>query len=213
MKEKDYIIKCLDEMFPNPKCELLYNKDYELLLAVMLSAQTTDKRVNMVTVPLFKKYNTLEKLNNLTLEEIEENIKTIGMYKQKAKHFKSIVSTLINLGGKVPNDREVLESMSGVGRKTTNVVLSNIYNEPCIAVDTHVFRVSKRLNLSNEKDDVLEVEKKLMKKFPKDKWTRLHHQLVLLGRYKCTAKNPECDTCPFKEICKYYKNEKTKKNK
>ncbi len=211
MNKTEYIIKSLDELYPNPKCELLYNKDYELLLAVMLSAQTTDKRVNMVTVPLFKKYDTLEKLNKLTIKEIEEHLKTIGMYKQKAKHFKSIVEELLKLGGHVPNDREVLESLDGVGRKTTNVVLSNIYNTPCIAVDTHVFRVSKRLSLAKETDDVLEVEQKLMKKFPKDKWSRLHHQLVLFGRYNCTAKNPLCEECPFKEICKYYKNERKKK--
>lgn len=208
-------IKCkkildeLNELYPNPKCELNYKKDYELLLAVMLSAQTTDKRVNMVTAPLFEKYDTLEKLNSLSLEEIESHIKTIGMYKQKAKHFKNIVRELINLGGKVPNDREILLKMSGVGRKTINVVLSNLYDEPCIAVDTHVFRVSKRLNLASESDDVLDVENKLMKKFPKDSWSRLHHQMVLFGRYNCTAKNPSCETCNLKSECKYYK-EKTK---
>lgn len=208
MNKEEIIISGLDNMFPNPKCELNYNKDYELLLATMLSAQTTDKRVNEVTSVLFKKYDTLEKLNQLSLKEIEEQIKTIGMYKQKAKHFKSIVSDLINIGGYVPNDRETLIKMSGVGRKTINVVLSNLYNEPCIAVDTHVFRVSKRLNLAKETDDVLDVEKKLMKKFPKDKWSRLHHQMVLFGRYKCKAKNPECEDCPFKSICKYYKENK-----
>lgn len=204
-KKNEKILEELNELYPNPKCELNYKKDYELLLAVMLSAQTTDKRVNMVTSPLFEKYDTLEKLNGLSIEEIEKEIKTIGMYKQKAKHFKSIVSNLIDLGGYVPNDREVLLKMSGVGRKTINVVLSNLYNEPCIAVDTHVFRVSKRLNLAKENDDVLDVENKLMKEFPKDTWTRLHHQLVLFGRYHCTAKNPSCDTCNLKEICKYYK--------
>ena len=129
MNKEKIILNELDNLFPNPKCELEYNKDYELLLATMLSAQTTDKRVNMVTRPLFKKYNTLEKLDELTLKEVEENIKTIGMYKQKAKHFKSIVHDLIEIGGYVPNDREVLIKMSGVGRKTINVVLSNLYNE------------------------------------------------------------------------------------
>lgn len=208
MNKYELIITELDKMFPNPKCELLYNKDYELLLATMLSAQTTDKRVNEVTSVLFKKYDTLDKLDKLSLNEIEKEIKTIGMYKQKAKHFKSIVSDLIKIGGFVPNDREVLIKMSGVGRKTINVVLSNLYNEPCIAVDTHVFRVSKRLDLAKEKDDVLDVENKLMKKFPKDKWSRLHHQIVLFGRYKCKAKNPECEDCPFQSICKYYKQNK-----
>lgn len=207
-KKTELIINALDKLFPNPKCELNYTKDYELLLAVMLSAQTTDKRVNMVTGPLFKKYSTLEALDKLSIAEIEEEIKTIGMYKTKAKHFKNIVSGLIEIGGFVPNDRELLMKMDGVGRKTTNVVLSNLYNEPCIAVDTHVFRVSKRLNIAPVEADVNEVENTLMKKFPKNKWSRLHHQLVLFGRYKCTAKNPECESCDLKNICKYYKNEK-----
>lgn len=206
-KKTELVMKELNELYPNPRCELNYNKDYELLLAVMLSAQTTDKRVNMVTGPLFQKYDTLEKLDKLSCKEIENEIKTIGMYKQKAKHFKSIVSDLIALGGFVPNDREKLLKMSGVGRKTVNVVLSNLYNEPCIAVDTHVFRVSKRLGLAKDGDDVLEVEESLMKKFPKDNWSRLHHQLVLFGRYHCTAKNPSCETCNLKSICKYYKKE------
>lgn len=202
MNKSEIIMDELNRLFENPKCELNYKKDYELLLAVMLSAQTTDKRVNMVTGPLFEEYDTLEKLNSLTLKEIEEHIKTIGMYRSKARHFKSIVEDLIAIGGFVPNDRELLMKMSGVGRKTINVVLSNLYNEPCIAVDTHVFRVSKRLGLASEKDDVLKVEEKLMKKFPKDSWSRLHHQMVLFGRYNCTAKNPSCSNCNLKTICK-----------
>ncbi len=207
MNKSEIIMDELNRLFENPKCELNYKKDYELLLAVMLSAQTTDKRVNMVTGPLFEEYDTLEKLNSLTLKEIEEHIKTIGMYRSKARHFKSIVEDLIAIGGFVPNDRELLMKMSGVGRKTINVVLSNLYNEPCIAVDTHVFRVSKRLGLASEKDDVLKVEEKLMKKFPKDSWSRLHHQMVLFGRYNCTAKNPACSNCNLKTICKEYEKE------
>ena len=195
------IIKEMDKLFIDPKCELLYTKDYELLLAVMLSAQTTDKRVNMVTVPLFKKYDTLEKLSTLTIEEISEEIKTIGMFKTKAKNFKGIVEAIIEFGGYVPNDREFLESLPGVGRKTANVVLANIYNEPCFAVDTHVNRISKRLGIANESDDVSVVEEKLMKYFPKENWSRLHHQLVLFGRYKCKSKNPECNDCPFNGYC------------
>ncbi len=207
MNKTGIIMNELDKLYPNPRCELNYNKDYELLLAVMLSAQTTDKRVNMVTESLFKKYDTLEKLNSLSLKEIENEIKTIGMYKQKAKHFKNIVESLLLLDGCVPNDREVLLKMSGVGRKTVNVVLSNLYNEPCIAVDTHVNRVSKRLSLAKETDDVLEVEEKLMKKFPKTKWSKLHHQMVLFGRYHCTAKQPDCKNCNLKDVCTYYKKE------
>lgn len=191
----------LDKMFENPRCELNYSKDYELLLAVMLSAQTTDKRVNEVTGPLFKEFDTLEKLDSLSIKEIEEAIKSIGMYKQKAKHFKEIVSE-IKKKGFVPNDREYLMTLPGVGRKTINVVLSNLFNEPAIAVDTHVDRVSKRLGFAKENDSVLEVENKLMKAFPKERWSRLHHQMVLFGRYKCKAINPECLNCPFLGICK-----------
>ncbi len=211
MNKIECILEEMDNLFPNPKCELNYSKDYELLLAVMLSAQTTDKRVNMVTEPLFNEFDTLEKLNSLSLSEIENHIKSIGMYKQKAKHFKAIVESLIEIDGFVPNNRDMLLKMSGVGRKTVNVVLSNLYNEPCIAVDTHVNRVSKRLGLAKESDDVLEVENKLMKKFPKDKWSKLHHQLVLFGRYNCKALNPECDDCKLKQFCKDVREYEKKK--
>ena len=211
MNKIECILEEMDNLFPNPKCELNYSKDYELFLAVMLSAQTTDKRVNMVTESLFNEFDTLEKLNSLSLSEIENHIKSIGMYKQKAKHFKAIVESLIEIGGFVPNNRDMLLKMSGVGRKTVNVVLSNLYNEPCIAVDTHVNRVSKRLGLAKESDDVLEVENKLMKKFPKDKWSKLHHQLVLFGRYNCKAVNPECDDCKLKQFCKDVREYEKKK--
>ena len=197
------IINYLDELFPNPRCELNYNKDYELLIAVMLSAQTTDKRVNMVTAILFKKYDTLEKLSNADVEDIKNIIKPIGTFNKKAENIISISRSLLkDCNGKVPNDREYLESLKGVGRKTTNVVLSNLYNIPCIAVDTHVSRVSKRLNLANKKDDVLTIEKKLTKIFKEDELSRLHHQLVLFGRYYCKAINPLCDNCKLKLICK-----------
>jgi len=197
------IINYLDKLFPNPKCELNYTKDYELLIAVMLSAQTTDKRVNMVTDILFKKYNSLEKLASADINNIIEIIKPIGTFNKKASNIISITKSLINdKNGVVPNDREYLESLNGVGRKTTNVVLSNLYNVPCIAVDTHVSRVSKRLNIAKKNDDVLTIEKKLNKKFPKDKLNRLHHQLVLFGRYYCKAKNPLCENCELKNICK-----------
>ena len=178
------IINFLDELFPNPRCELNYNKDYELLIAVMLSAQTTDKRVNMVTDVLFKKYDTLEKLSSADINDIIDIIKPIGTFNKKSENVINISKALLNdKNGIVPNDRLYLESLPGVGRKTTNVVLSNLYNIPCIAVDTHVSRVSKRLGIAKESDDVLVIEKKLSKKFPKDKLCRLHHQLVLYGRY------------------------------
>lgn len=199
----EQIINYLDELFPNPRCELNYNKDYELLLAVMMSAQTTDKRVNMVTDILFKKYDSLEKLSKADINDIIEIIKPIGTFNKKASNIINISRSLLNdKNGVVPNDRGYLESLDGVGRKTTNVVLSNLYNVPCIAVDTHVARVSKRLGIAKETDDVLKIEKKLNKKFPKDKLCRLHHQLVLFGRYYCKAKNPLCDNCKLKNICK-----------
>ena len=193
----------LDELFPNPHCELNYTKDYELLIAVMLSAQTTDKRVNMVTDILFKKYSSLEKLIQADINDIIDIIKPIGTFNKKANNIKLIATHLINdYNGVVPNNRKYLESLPGVGRKTTNVVLANLFNEPCIAVDTHVSRVSIRLKLAKPNDDVLTIEKKLMKKFPKERLSRLHHQLVLFGRYHCKAINPDCTNCKLKDICR-----------
>ena len=199
------IIDYLDELIPDARCELNYNKDYELVIATMLSAQTTDKRVNMVTAVLFTKYPSLEDLKNAKVEDIISIIRSIGTFNKKAHNVIGIASVL-NEYGYVPNNRELLESLPGVGRKTTNVVLSNIYNEPCIAVDTHVSRVSKRLGIAKEKDDVLTIEKKLNKFFPKEKLARLHHQMVLFGRYYCKAQNPLCENCKLKNICNYYKN-------
>lgn len=199
------IEKYLDSLYPNPICELEYSKDYELLLAIVMSAQTTDKRVNIVNKELFKKYNTLEKLSKANIKDIEEIIKPIGTYKKKAVYIKEIASRLIKDNiKKIPNDREYLSTMPGVGRKTINVFLSVIYNEPVVAVDTHVNRVSKRLSLANNDDNVLEVEEKLTKIFPKENLSKIHHQLVFFGRYKCKSKNPLCTDCKLKDICKYY---------
>lgn len=195
----------LDEIIPNPKCELNYNKDYELLIATMLSAQTTDKKVNQVTEILFKKYKTLEELANANIEDIKRIIKPIGTYNIKAKNTIEIANILKELNC-VPNDREFLEKMPGVGRKTTNVVLSNLYNVPCIAVDTHVERVSKRLGLAPKNADVRKVEKMLTKQINKERLCRMHHQLVLFGRYYCKSQNPQCKNCKLTDICKYQKN-------
>lgn len=200
------IIDYLDELFPNPHPELNYNKDYELLISVMLSAQTTDKMVNRVTDILYKKYDSLKKLASSNIDDIKAIIKPLGNYNKKASNIIEISKRLINdTNGVVINNREYLESLPGVGRKTTNVVLANLYNEDVIAVDTHVARVSKRLGLARKNDDVLAIEKKLNKKLPKDKLGRLHHQLVLFGRYNCKAKNPSCNICKLKDMCKYYK--------
>jgi endonuclease-3 len=191
----------LDLMFPYAICELNYNKDYELLIATVLSAQCTDKRVNEVTSVLFSKYS-LEGLKKASNKEIESIIRSCGSYTKKAQYIKEIATSLLNdYDGKVPNNREYLESLPGVGRKTTNVVLSNLYDIPAIAVDTHVSRVAKRLRLANKNDDVLTIENKLMKKIPKDKWSRSHHQLVLFGRYTCKSIKPLCSECPFNKKC------------
>lgn len=198
----------LDELYPNPRCELNYNKDYELVLATMLSAQTTDKRVNQVTSILFKEYPNLEALSKAKIEDIINIIRPIGTFNKKAKNVIEIAKHLLeDCDGIVPNNRKYLESLPGVGRKTTNVVLSNIFNEPCIAVDTHVSRVSIRLGLAKPKDDPLTIEKNLTKKFKKEDLCKRHHQMVLFGRYHCIARSPKCDDCKLKEICKHYKKE------
>lgn len=199
---KDLIINEFDKHFNDPKCELEYTKDYELLLSVMLSAQTTDKSVNMVTRELYKKYDTLDKLDTLTLDEIDNYIRSIGLHKTKSKYFKEIVTKIKEIGY-VPNDREFLESLSGVGRKTASVVLGILFDIPSFAVDTHVYRVSKRLGITTMKDDVLKTEIKLKKYFDEDEWNRINSQMVLFGRYICTSKNPKCDICHLKNICKY----------
>ncbi len=194
----------LDELFPNPRCELNYTKDYELLLATMLSAQTTDKRVNTVTKILFEKYPSLKELKDANIEDVMEIIKPIGTFRKKAYNLIEIARRLYEeKDGILPNDRQYLETLPGVGRKTTNVVLSNIYNVPCIAVDTHVSRVSKRLKLAKKNDDVTVIERKLTKKFKKQDLCKRHHQMVLFGRYHCTARNPKCENCKLKEICSY----------
>lgn len=204
MNNKDLIKNELNNLFPNADCELYYKKDYELLLAVMLSAQTTDKRVNNVTKELFNKYNNLDKLDKLTINEIEEYIKPIGFFRVKAKSFKEIVHS-IKEKGYVPNDREYLESLPGVGRKTASVVIGHLFDTPNFAVDTHVFRVSKRLGITTKKDDVLKTEIKLKKYFDKNEWNKVNSQLVLFGRYICKSVKPECKNCNLKTICNYCK--------
>lgn len=198
------IVSFLDELIEDPKCELLYDKDYELLIAVMLSAQTTDKRVNEVTRVLFSKYPTLEKLKDADIDDIKNIIRPIGTFNRKAENVIKIAQALVkDCRGMVPNDRMYLESLSGVGRKTVNVVLSNLYDTNCIAVDTHVSRVSIRLGLAKVGDDPYTIEKKLMKVFKGYSLARLHHQFVLFGRYYCKAKNPLCENCKLRSICKY----------
>lgn len=197
--------KILDYYIPNPKCELNYNKDYELLIATVLSAQCTDKRVNLVTKDLFNKYDIFS-LSKANKKDIEKIIKPCGSFVKKSEYIIEIAKSLVlNYQGKVPNDRTYLESLKGVGRKTCNVVLKNIYDVPCIPVDTHVNRVAVRLGLANEEDTPNVIEAKLMKEIPKEKWNKVGEQILLFGRYFCKSINPCCDDCKFKDRCKYKK--------
>lgn len=196
----------LEELFDDPKCELVYEKDYELLIAIVLSAQTTDKRVNSVTSVLFKKYNSLDLLKEASLTDLEEILRPLGSFRKKAFYVKEIANLLVTkYNYKVPVDRVILETFPGVGRKTVNVFFGEFYNIPAIAVDTHVERVSKRLGLAKDSDNVRTVEEKLEKAFQKEVWARRHLQLVLFGRYHCKAVSPKCEECKLKDICRYKK--------
>ena len=196
------LLDYLDELFPSAKCELFYSKDYELVIAVMLSAQTTDKSVNMVTPVLFKKYPSLDALNEAPLEDIEETIKQIGLYKNKAKNLKGIVKDLIErFNYQVPSDKDLLTTLPGVGNKTAGVIRAEVFAIPDLPVDTHILRISKRLKLAKKDDGPDEVEKKLKKIIPEERWIKLHHQLIHFGRYFCTARNPECEKCKIRDMC------------
>ncbi len=210
MNRVEKITKYLDQLYPNAYCELNYTKDYELLLAVMLSAQTTDKRVNQVTKVLFQKYPSLPALKEADIKDLEQILKEIGTYHKKAVFVKEIATILTDqYQAKLPTKRKELEKLPGVGRKTINVVLGELGIEPNIAVDTHVERVSKRLGLAKEKDSVVEVEQKLKRKLERKDWVKRHHQLIFFGRYHCKAIRPACEKCKLQSICKYY-SEKTR---
>ena len=197
----------LEELFPDAKAELDFENNFELIVAVVLSAQTTDIAVNKVTKDLFKYYPTPQKLMDADIDHVMAILKSIGLYRTKAKNIIALSKILVeSYDGEVPSDRKALESLSGVGRKTANVVLSNAFGIPALAVDTHILRISKRLGLADENDDALAVEKKLNQKFPKELWHKLHHQLIFFGRYHCTARKPNCDTCKMQTICPYFKN-------
>ena len=204
MGRVEEILSVFGEMYPNAECELNHTNGLELLVAVMLSAQTTDKSVNILTKNLFNKYKTPEDYANADILELQNDLKRIGLYKNKAKNVKRMAQLLIeNFEGRVPSSQVELESLPGVGRKTANVVLSVWYDVPRIAVDTHVDRVSKRLKLAYKSDTVYQVEEKLMRKIPKNKWSETHHQMIFFGRYHCTSRKPNCDTCKLKDLCRY----------
>ena len=197
------IVEILKETYPDAKCELNYETPLQLLVATILSAQTTDKKVNEVTESLFKDYSDLDAFLTITNDELEERIKQIGLYRNKARNLVLMFRQLKeNFNGEVPKTMEGITSLAGAGRKTANVVLSNAFGVPSIAVDTHVFRVSNRLGLA-QSDNVLEVEKQLQKELPKKEWTLMHHLLIFHGRRCCIARKPKCEECPLNHICKY----------
>ena len=204
------ILDIIEEMFPNADCELVHSNAYELLVAVMLSAQTTDVAVNKITPALFAKYPTMEALSKASVSEIKPYIQSIGLYQNKAKNLIAMANKVMNeYNGEVPNTMEDLVKLDGVGRKTANVILSEWFKIPALAVDTHVERVSKRLGLVKKGSSVLEVELTLKKKIKKERWRKTHHLLIFFGRYHCKALKPSCDVCPLFEQCK----DKQMKNK
>lgn len=206
--KQDRILNTFDEMFPDAKCELKHSNNLELLIAVMLSAQTTDESVNKLTATLFNKYKTVEDYAEASLPELESDIRSIGLYRNKAKNIKAMAKALqTRFNGVVPNSFDGLQSLPGVGRKTANVVMAEAFNYPSLAVDTHVARISKRLGFAKPDDSVLTIEKKLMKTIPKDRWIKTHHQMIFFGRYHCRALSPHCKECTLVDICK----EKNKK--
>lgn len=205
--EKDNIKKVLDilsETYEGAKCGLEYKSPYELLVSTILSAQCTDERVNIVTKELYKEYNTPEKMVILNESELGDKIKSCGLYKNKSKNI--LVASrdiLTKFYGKVPNTMEELVSLPGVGRKTANVVLSNAFGVPAIAVDTHVFRVSNRIGIAEGKN-VDQVEKQLRENIPREMWSDAHHYIIWHGRKICKARKPECEKCPIAPYCQYY---------
>jgi len=198
-----HILDTMTDMFPDAHCELNHSNPFELVIAVLLSAQCTDETVNKVTKDLFQKYKRPEDYIAVPLEELEQDIRRIGLFRNKAKHIQKLCHMLIEkYNGEVPHEHAQLVELPGVGRKTANVVVSNAFGVPAIAVDTHVERVSKRLGLAAKDDSVLEVEKKLMRKVPKNEWTQTHHRLIFFGRYHCKAQNPACEMCPLLDSCR-----------
>jgi endonuclease III len=203
-KETIEILDLLNDQHPDARCELVHSSAFELLVATILSAQCTDVRVNIVTEEMFKKYNQPQDFKDLSIGQIEEMIKTCGLYKSKAKKIKETSSILVDLyGGQVPDNLEDLVKLPGVGRKTAGVVLSNAFGVPAIAVDTHVFRVSNRIGIVKEPTPE-KTEFALMKAIPKDRWTHSHHLLIFHGRRVCKARKPECSNCSISHMCNYY---------
>lgn len=197
------MIDVIAEMFPDAECELKHNNAFELTIAVLLSAQCTDNLVNKVTRSLFQKYKTPQDYLNVDIEELQNDIRSIGLYRNKAKNIQKLCQSLIDqFNGDIPNTHKALESLAGVGRKTANVVMSVAFDEPSLAVDTHVERVSKRLGINRWKDNVTQVEERLCSIIPRERWSKSHHQLIFFGRYHCLARKPKCDICPLLDDCR-----------
>ncbi len=206
--DNNEILDLIYKMFPNPHCELEYFDDFSFLCAVVLSAQTTDKAVNLVTKPLFLKYPTVFDIASSSEEELIPILRPIGLMKNKSHYLIKISKAIVeNYGGKVPHDFNELLKLPGVGRKTANVFLAEIDKRPAIAVDTHVNRVSYRLGLSSSIDNVLKTEHELEASFDEKDWIKVHYGLLFMGRYKCLSKNPKCSDCNLKSICRYEKRD------
>jgi endonuclease-3 len=206
MTKNKQITDYLNYLYPNASCELNFKNIYQLTISVILSAQTTDISVNKVTAGLFKNYKNFEDLSLAKYKDVTELIKQLGLFKIKAKRIIE-VSKIISkkYKGVVPNDLETLVSIKGIGRKTASVILIEGYKLQAFPVDTHIHRFSLRLGIASKRDDTYKVEMKLRKFFSDEDWCKLHHQLIAFGRYTCMARNPSCDVCDLKEICKYYK--------
>ncbi len=204
--EINEVLKILHELYPNAECELVYSSPFELLISTILAAQCTDKRVNKVTKELYKKYNKPEDFLKLSEEELGKLIKSCGFYRMKSKNIlKTCRILVVEYDSKVPNTIEELMKLPGVGRKTANVVVSNAFGKPAIAVDTHVFRVSNRIGLADS-DNVDGTEKQLMENIDKDMWSDAHHWLIFHGRRVCSARKPKCEICPVAKLCLHYKD-------
>lgn len=203
--QAEQMLDQLDFLFPDAHCELDHKNAYEMAIAVILSAQTTDASVNKVTPALFEKYPTVSDLAESDIKDVEKCISRLGLYHNKAKAIKGFARGVHDhFNGQVPKTMEELITLPGVGRKCANVILSECYGIPSLAVDTHVSRIAKRLYLAYEKDSVDTIERKLKQKIAQDRWIKAHHQMIFFGRYLCHSRNPECERCPFTQYCRYY---------
>ena len=197
-------------MYPEASCELDFKTNEQLAIAVILSAQATDIAVNRVTPNLFERFPTLEALAEAGLEQIEETIQTLGLYRNKAKHLKRFAQQLVqNHEGILPKSEQELTILAGVGRKTANVIMGVAFRQPALAVDTHVFRVAHRLGFVTQEANVMQTELQLKRKIPKREWIDAHHAMLFFGRYHCLARNPKCNQCPLHEMCNYFMRKKT----